>query len=141
MFQLFTMPLPLRCACSVAAHGGRWTGSSNPFSVHGYDRDIALALALQVGGDRSAADAALRTVIDKQAGGAAYNIAQVYALRNDATETFVWLDRAWSNRDSGIGHPLFDPFILRFKDDPRLAAFCRKVGLPVPGEASARKST
>jgi hypothetical protein len=24
------------------------------------------------------------------------------------------------------------------KDDPRFAAFCRKVGLPVPGEASAR---
>jgi hypothetical protein len=32
-----------------------------------------------------------------------------------------------------------DPFILRYKDDPRFAAFCRKVGLPVPGEAS-RKS-
>jgi hypothetical protein len=36
---------------------------------------------------------------------------------------------------------LFDPFILRYKDDPRFAAFCRKVGLPVPGETSARKST
>jgi hypothetical protein len=29
-----------------------------------------------------------------------------------------------------------DPFILRYKDDLRFAAFCRKVGLPVPGEAS-----
>jgi hypothetical protein len=26
-------------------------------------------------------------------------------------------------------------------DDPRFAAFCRKVGLPVPGEASAHKFT
>jgi hypothetical protein len=25
--------------------------------------------------------------------------------------------------------------ILRFKGDPRFAAFCRKVGLPVSGEA------
>jgi hypothetical protein len=62
-------------------------------------------------------------------------------VRNDAKSTFEWLDRAWSNRDTGIGSLLFDPFILRYKDDPRFAAFCRKVGLPVPGETSARKST
>ena len=105
----------------------------------GYDRDIALALARQVGGDRSAADAALKTVIDKQAGGASYQIAQVYALRNDATETFAWLDRAWSNRDSGIGLLLHDPFIGRYKDDPRFAAFCRKVGLPTPADVDRRK--
>lgn len=41
----------------------------------------------------------------------------------------------------GIAYLLYDPFILRFKDDPRFAAFCRKVGLPVPGAASASKST
>ena len=35
---------------------------------------------------------------------------------------------------------VIDPFILRYKNDPRFAAFCRKVGLPVPGEAPARKS-
>jgi hypothetical protein len=29
---------------------------------------------------------------------------------------------------------LYDPFILRYKDDPRFAAFCRKVGLPAPGD-------
>jgi hypothetical protein len=44
-----------------------------------------------------------------------------------------------SNRDAGIQFVLFDPFILRYKDDPRFAAFCRKVGLPLPGEAP-RKS-
>ena len=26
---------------------------------------------------------------------------------------------------------LYDPFILRYKDDPRFAAFCKKVGLPI----------
>jgi TolB-like protein/Flp pilus assembly protein TadD len=101
-------------------------------------RDTALALAQQFGGDRSAADAALRTLTDRDAGISAYQIAEVYALRNDAKETFAWLDRAWSNRDSGIVNLLYDPFILRYKDDPRFAAFCRKVGLPVPGEAPAR---
>src|ERR1700733_13621887 len=97
-------------------------------------QDIALALARQIGSDQSAADAALRTLIEKDANGSAYQIAQVYALRNDAKATFEWLDRAWNNRDVGIEYLLFDPFILRYKDDPRFAAFCRKVGLPVPGE-------
>jgi hypothetical protein len=36
-------------------------------------------------------------------------------------QTFEWLDRAWNNRDSGIQYLLFDPFILRYKDDPRFA--------------------
>ena len=98
-------------------------------------QDVALALARQIGGDRSAADAALQTLIEKDAGRSAYQIAEVYALRNDAKATFAWLDRAWSNRDPGITYLLYDPFILRYKDDPRFAAFCRKVGLPVPGEA------
>jgi len=102
-------------------------------------RDIALGWALQIGGDRSAADAALKTLIEKYSAVAAYQIAEVYALRNDANSTFEWLGRAWDNRDPGVGNLLFDPFILRYRADPRFAAFCRKVGLPVPG-AAARKS-
>jgi TolB-like protein/Tfp pilus assembly protein PilF len=103
-------------------------------------QDVALALARQIGGDRSAADAALRTLVEKGANLSAYQIAEVYALRNDAKATFEWLDRASNNRDPGIVFLLCDPFILRYKDDPRFAAFCRKAGLPVPGEAPARKS-
>ena len=89
---------------------------------------------------RSAADASLRTLIDKYAQFVAYEIADIYALRGEANEIFYWLDRALSNGDTSIEFLLFDPFILRYKDDPRFAAFCRKVGLPVPGEASAHKS-
>ena len=104
-------------------------------------QDVALALARQIGTDRSAADAALKTLVEKWAGAAPFQIAEVYALRNDAKATFEWLDRSWSSRDSGIGLLLYDPFILRFKDDPRFAVFCRKVGLPVPGNAAAAKAS
>jgi TolB-like protein/Tfp pilus assembly protein PilF len=107
---------------------------------HRMEQDTALALARQLGGDQSAADAALRTLIEKYAVIEAYQIAQVYAVRNDAKATFQWLDRAWSNRDPGINTLFFDPFILRYKDDPRFAAFCRRVGLPVPGKAVAHKT-
>lgn len=106
----------------------------------GFFRDSALALALQIGTDRSAADGALKTLIEKDANSFPYAIAEVYALRNDAKATFEWLDRAWSTRDTGIVILVYDPFILRYKDDPRFAAFCRKVGLPVPGDAAAHKS-
>ncbi|OOG58468.1 hypothetical protein B0E47_04405 [Rhodanobacter sp. B05] len=96
-------------------------------------RDIALAFALQVGDDRAAADAALQNLIAKSADGSAYQIAEVYGLRKDPDNMFQWLDRAWDTRDPGIQRLLTDPFILRYKDDPRFAAFCRKVGLPATG--------
>jgi TolB-like protein/Flp pilus assembly protein TadD len=104
-------------------------------------QDAALAMAMQIGSDRKAADAALKTLIDKDAEGAPFQIAEVYALRNDAKSTFEWLDRAWGTRDPGVTQLLWDSFILRFKSDPRFAAFCRTARLPVPGEISASKST
>jgi TolB-like protein/Tfp pilus assembly protein PilF len=101
-------------------------------------RDIALALAQQVGADRAAAAAALKLLIDKHADDQAYGIADVYALRQDPDKMFEWLERAWSNRDSGVLSLLYDPLVLRYKDDPRFSAFCRKVGLPAPSGAAAR---
>ena len=91
-------------------------------------------MAWQIAGNRKQADAALRTLIDKDADHEAYQIAEVYALRNDANGTFQWLDRALNNRDPGLGFLLYDPFISRYRDDPRFAAFCHKVGLPAPRE-------
>jgi TolB-like protein len=100
----------------------------------GIRQDVAFAFARQIGLDHSAADAALKTLIEKYAGDAAVQIAQVYALRNDPKATFDWLDRAWSNRDPGVSELFYGPFILRYKDDPRFATFCQKIGLPTPAE-------
>jgi len=74
-------------------------------------------------------------MIGKDAELAAFQIAEVYALRRDPDQAFAWLDRAWRQRDPGISGLLYDPFLLRYRDDPRFAAFCRKVGLPEPGTA------
>ncbi|HEX7368851.1 MAG TPA: hypothetical protein VF284_01040 [Rhodanobacteraceae bacterium] len=100
-------------------------------------RDEALAMALQVGSDRPAADAALRTAIANDSGDAAYQIAEIYALRRDPDNMFKWLERASQNRDPGIQLLLTDPPILRYKDDPRFTAFCKKVGLPTTTDAKA----
>jgi tetratricopeptide (TPR) repeat protein len=104
-------------------------------------RDFALAYARQVNDDTGAADAALKTLIEKYAKVYPYEIASLYALRNNANATFEWLDRAEGIRDPSITNLLSDPFIRRFEDDPRFAAYCRKVRLPVPRKTSAGKST
>ena len=93
-------------------------------------RDVALAYATQAGGDQLAADASLQLLIDQQGEGAAYQIAEVFALRKDAAGLFKWLDQAWTNRDPGIRRTLLDPFLAPYRSDPRFAAFCKKVGLP-----------
>lgn len=100
-------------------------------------RDTALALAQQISGDRAAGDTALKNLINKQAENAPYQIAEVYALRKDPDQMFAWLDRAWKSRDPGISSLLYDSLLLPYKNDPRFAAFCRKVGLPTTTEAKA----
>jgi len=100
-------------------------------------QDEAFALAQQISGNPAAADVALKSLIDKDATLAPYQITEVYALRKDADDTFVWLDRAWAARDAGLTNLLIDPFILRYQHDPRFAAFCKKVGLPTTTKAKA----
>lgn len=100
-------------------------------------QEIALAFARQIGPDHAAADAALKRLIDKYTDGAPYQIAEVYAVRKAPDKMFEWLDRAWASRDPGLAYLLYDPFILRYRHDPRFAAFCRKVGLPTTTTAKA----
>gem|GEM_PF-150385 len=102
-------------------------------------RGIALALATQIGPNRAVADAALKKLIAGQADVAPYQIAEVYALRKDPDAMFQWLDRAWTSRDPGISYLLYDSFILRYRNDPRFAAFCQKAGLPTTTDAVAMK--
>ncbi|HEX5353896.1 MAG TPA: hypothetical protein VFW60_07435 [Rhodanobacteraceae bacterium] len=102
-------------------------------------RQVMLAQALQIGPDKEAAGAALQTLIANHADGAPYQIAETYALRRDPDAMFTWLYRAWAARDPGVQYLLYDPLILRYRNDPRFAAFCRKIGLPITTDAVAIK--
>jgi TolB-like protein/Flp pilus assembly protein TadD len=101
----------------------------------GHWHDFAVTLALQVGTDRAAADTALKNMIDKYSSTTGYQIAEIYAVRKDPDNMFKWLDRAVANRDAGIELLLFDPLALRYRNDPRFVAFCKKVGLPTSTDA------
>jgi TolB-like protein/Tfp pilus assembly protein PilF len=95
-------------------------------------QDIAVTFALQIGTDRTAADAALNTLIAKHSNEAPYQIAETYALRKDADKMFEWLERARTLKDPGLLTLLYDPFVLPYRHDPRFAKLCAELKLPVP---------
>jgi tetratricopeptide (TPR) repeat protein len=75
-------------------------------------------------------DTALRELIAKYHEGSAYQIAEVYAFRNQSDEAFEWLDRAYAQRDSGLIGTKVDPLLKNLHRDPRYAAFLKKLNLP-----------
>lgn len=98
----------------------------------------ALALAKQLGNDRAAADAALQVYIDQYGKTMPYPVAQMYALRRQPDKMFQWLERGAAQYDLTMMTTLYgDPLLRPYHGDPRFVAFCRKVGLPVPGGVDA----
>ena len=75
------------------------------------------------------ADAALADLINNNADGAAYQIAEVYAYRGEKDQAFEWLERAHRQRDSGLVGLQVDPFLKNLHPDPRWNAFLHKMGL------------
>jgi hypothetical protein len=45
---------------------------------------------------------------------------------------FQWLEHAYAVRDGGIETLLVDPMLMRYRNDPRMAALCQRLGLPAP---------
>ena len=88
------------------------------------------ALTYYALGRKKESDAALSKLITKYHASDAYNIAIVYAFRNQSDEAFEWLDRAYAQRDSGLIGTKVDPLLKSLHKDPRYAAFLKKLNLP-----------
>lgn len=95
-------------------------------------RERALVFALQIGDDRDAADAALQEFIAKYGTMWPFDIATIYALRQEPETMFEWFERAWAARDQALAELRYDPFTRNYQYDPRFAEYCRKVGVPAP---------
>jgi len=102
-------------------------------------RERMRALALQIGTDRAAADAALQRLVETagRAKGDEYAIARIHALRGDAEHAFEWLRRDFERGGTSVHYVLFDPLLLRFRNDARFAAYCSRAGLPPPSASEA----
>ena len=81
-------------------------------------------------GRQRESDAALSESIAKYHAGSALQIAEIYAFRNQSDEAFEWLDRAYAQRDSGLIFTKVDPLLKSLHNDPRFAAFLKKLNLP-----------
>src|SRR6266481_429313 len=75
-------------------------------------------------------DTALRELVGKYHEGGGYQIAQVYAFRNESDEAFEWLERAYAQHDSGLIGTKVEPLLKSLHKDPRYAAFLKKLHLP-----------
>jgi len=89
------------------------------------------AIAYYALGRQRESDAALGELIAKYHAGGAYQIAEVYAFRNQPDEALEWLDRAYAQRDSGLIGTKVDPLLKNLHGDPRFAAFLKKLNLPI----------
>jgi TolB-like protein/tetratricopeptide (TPR) repeat protein len=74
-------------------------------------------------------DAVLADLIAKFGDTAAYQIAEVYAYRNDKARAFEWLERARQQRDAGLAGLRADILLPNLHDDPRWDALLRTMGL------------
>jgi TolB-like protein/DNA-binding winged helix-turn-helix (wHTH) protein/cytochrome c-type biogenesis protein CcmH/NrfG len=98
----------------------------------GYDplRAFLYPIAYYALGRQKESNAALSKLIAKYHAGGAYQIAEVYAFRNQSDEAFEWLDRAYAQRDSGLIETKVDPLLKNLHSDPRSVAFLKKLNLP-----------
>ena len=73
-------------------------------------------------------DAALSELIANPAN--AYQIAEVYAFRNQYDKAFEWLDRAYVRRSGSLVGMKVDPLLKSLHNDPRYAALLKKLNFP-----------
>src|SRR6266436_120348 len=88
------------------------------------------ALTYYALGRKKESDAALSELIAKYHASNAFEIAEIYAFRNQTDEAFEWLDRAYAQRDPSLMSTKMDPLLKSLHNDPRFAALLKKLNLP-----------
>jgi len=88
-----------------------------------------LAMAHFALGNTKEANHALNTIITDDAEHAAFQIAEIYAMRGDLDHAFEWLDNSYTIRDSGLANSLGNPAFETLLKDPRWEQFLKKLGL------------
>jgi tetratricopeptide (TPR) repeat protein len=88
------------------------------------------ALTYYALGRKRESDAALRELMLKYHASNTFEIATIYAFRNQTDEAFEWLDRAYAQRDPSMMSTKVEPLLKSLHHDPRFAALLKKLNLP-----------
>ena len=97
---------------------------------YGPIRAALYAIAYYALGRKKESGSALSELIAKYHAGGAYQIAEVYAFRNQSDKAFEWLDRAYTQHDDGLIYTKVDPLLENLHNDPRFTALLKKLNLP-----------
>jgi tetratricopeptide (TPR) repeat protein len=110
---------------------GRLDEALDAVQREGHDtfRLLGLTVVQHARGQPDQSYAALRELSEKDAEGSAYQIALGYAYRGAADLAFDWLERAFVQRDPGLGVMKVDPLLRKLHGDPRWQPFLEKMGL------------
>jgi tetratricopeptide (TPR) repeat protein len=93
-------------------------------------RAFLYAMAYYAIGRQKESDAALSELIAKDHGRNPYLVATVYAFEDRSDQAFEWLDRALAQREGDVIATRIDPLLKTLHNDPRYAAFLKKIHLP-----------
>ena len=90
-----------------------------------YWRQQGFALYYFATGNKKEADSTLDQYIKESQTDAAFQVAEIYAYRNESDKAFEWLERAYKIRDGGLAEMKRDP-PLRNRMTTALASFSEK---------------
>ena len=91
-------------------------------------RLIGQALCLFALGQVEESDAALAELIENHQESFSYDIASIWAYRNEPEQAFAWISKAEEYKDSGLGEPAYDLLFANIIDDPRWAQLMERIG-------------
>jgi len=88
-----------------------------------------LAIAYFKAGNTREANQMLENFIRDYQDVSAFQIAEIYASRNDTDNTFKWLEKAYQQKDGGLSTLAGNPWLKSIETDNRYAAFKQKMKL------------
>jgi serine/threonine protein kinase/Tfp pilus assembly protein PilF len=94
-----------------------------------WSRQFAQCIVFHLAGNREASDADLAELTRTSADSAAYQLGVMCAVRGEIDDAFAWLDRAFLQRDSGLGLARREPLLKPLHADPRWAALMSRMGM------------
>lgn len=74
-------------------------------------------------------DTAMAEMIETFADEGAYNIAFMYAYRDEPDQAFNWLETALQGHDAGLVQINTEPIIAKLHSDPRWKPFLQRIGM------------